>query len=585
MHTKNARRLLLLLLILWCPIAAMGQGVAVRSGEHATFSRLVFPDTLGRTWKMEIEEQTHRIVFSAGVPVLDLSGIFELIPRKRLRAANYTDGVLELRLACDCPVRITQIATGHIVIDVEDRPFKQTAVPATRFTLPPLPLAGLPLIAGLLAPAVKDEAHSQITTEQNGEAPQFHRHPMGRVPLLLPALQEENDENFAGICAVEAMARRVLTADPDATLASLPDLRGALLNGQDKLETNTVSQLVETYLALGWGAEARLISRSASLEDDLIKTLAAAFDGRSTSSGDAVDPGCGPASAVIALLTAVERGTWGRADETRVVKFLDTLPGRRMDDIYPRLEEALRRLDRVDLLIGFRQPEPAPPGVPPATPPSAGTDASAIADVIATLTDANTAGVAVDTLTLENARALRPSIPPGETRDALDRLLLESLILARRPTAAFAMIEDSQATPDTYVDLVQDRLSPEEATVFLVRLGSILSLDDALRLRLRDTFLDLGLTATAQRFVRPGLPNAPQVEINPIVETDPWLARDFAALAETPVDGRSARNDVASLIRSRNGTSPSAGDLATADMTLGQSRDLRDALRRLVAAP
>lgn len=587
MRLQSAIWITALILAAVVPLAAMAQGTSVRSGEHATFSRLVFADAPGRTWDIETEGQTYRIAFSAGVPDLDLSGIFDLIPRTRLNGIDYNGGVLTLRLSCDCPVRVSQIASGHVVIDVENPPTGRPTPPTARLSLPRIPLADLPLLAGLISGEQIGAAPPPrpIVPEPKGEAPQMHRHPMGRVPLLPPGRQPEEEQNLAGICAIEQVARRVLLADPETTLAALPDIRGDLLDGQDKLSLAGVSKLVEIYLSIGWGAEARLIARSSGEADDVIDILSAAFDGLPQSENSNVDPGCGPGSAIIALLNQTYQKTWGRADETRLVKLLDAIPARRMDDLYPRLEQALLQLDRDDLLLGLRAPEPAQTNLPPATSPAAGTDIAAIAAVVASLERANAAKEALDDVILENARALRPSIPKGDMRDTLDRELLKSLVLARRPEAAFAMIEDGMADADSYVSLTQALLPPEDAAVFLVRLDGNLAPNDPLRLQLRDVFLGLGLTTTANRFARAIRTGSPQVETDPIVEIDPWLTRDFAALTDTPTEDRTARTDIAGLIRSRNGGAPVAGDLAIADRALSESRELRDALRRLMATP
>lgn len=587
MRLRDAIRLAILLSALCLPLAVLAQGAAVRSGEHATFSRLVFPDEPGRTWATETQGQSIRIAFSEGVPNLDLSGIFELIPKDRLLAADFANGDLTLRLACDCPVRVSQIPSGHIVIDIEDALPGPVKPPAPRVTLPRMPLADLPLLSAVAAPGETGRPPSAPPTlsAPKRSAPQVQRHPLGRVPLLPPDRLPEAARDMAGACAIEQVARRVLTADPQAGLAALRALHGALLDGQDRLDPNRAAELAEAYLTLGWGAEARLVSASSDRDDRIVDILAAAFDGRPLLEREGVDPGCGPGTAVIALLTDVDRESWRRADETRLMKFLDTIPDPRMNDLHPRLDRALARIDRADLLVGLHAPPPSRAVMPPTADPAAGTDATAVAAAIASLENANAAQSPVDTAILENARALRPSVPPGEARDALDRALLEALILARRPGAAFRMIEDNQATPEAYVTLALAHLPPEEAAVFLVPLDTVLGAADILRLRLRDVFLDLGLPITADRFARPQPRSLPRVEIEQIVDIHPWLARDFAAMADTPPEDRSARDEIAGLIRSRNVAPTLAGDLAAADLALGHSRDLREILRRLVAMP
>ena len=123
------------------PLSA--ETASVQSGEHATFSRLVFPDKPGRTWRLERPTPSRvEIIFSEGAPDLDLARVFDFIPRDRLREAVFTTGKLILTLGCECPVDISQIASGHIVVDIGDGPPLPAGDPrleANRAVLPAKP--------------------------------------------------------------------------------------------------------------------------------------------------------------------------------------------------------------------------------------------------------------------------------------------------------------------------------------------------------------------------------------------------------------------------------------------------------------
>ena len=114
--------LLTVIALICCfPGSIEAQTVTVRSGEHPTFSRLVFASTPGRIWELRTDTPGRAdIVFSDPLPELDLSSIFDRIPRARIAGSAASGRTFSLDLTCDCPVSVFQIASGHIVIDVGD---------------------------------------------------------------------------------------------------------------------------------------------------------------------------------------------------------------------------------------------------------------------------------------------------------------------------------------------------------------------------------------------------------------------------------------------------------------------------------
>ena len=97
--------------------------VPVRSGEHATFTRLVFADGRAEGWTASRPDAG--IVVLDGpdaATTLDLGAVFARIPRGRIVDATAEPGRLVLTLGCDCPVEVSRIASGHVVIDVTNGP-------------------------------------------------------------------------------------------------------------------------------------------------------------------------------------------------------------------------------------------------------------------------------------------------------------------------------------------------------------------------------------------------------------------------------------------------------------------------------
>lgn len=126
---------------------ALAQQVTVQSGDHDGFTRLVAAIGAGRDWATTRSDRELRIAFSPDSPTFDLSRVFDLISRDRLRSIENDNGLV-LVLACDCTVEITRYQDRYAVIDISDDPYLPPAPP-------PPSLAELPLFTGRVsAPAL-----------------------------------------------------------------------------------------------------------------------------------------------------------------------------------------------------------------------------------------------------------------------------------------------------------------------------------------------------------------------------------------------------------------------------------------------
>jgi hypothetical protein len=114
----------LCLLLVLCAGPVFAQDVAIRSGEHESFSRLVLSIGEGTRWQLETTRAGARLRLSEPDAVFDTSGIFERLPRQRLDAVtDEGGGVLSLRLACDpCHVDPFLWRPGRLVIDIVEGP-------------------------------------------------------------------------------------------------------------------------------------------------------------------------------------------------------------------------------------------------------------------------------------------------------------------------------------------------------------------------------------------------------------------------------------------------------------------------------
>ena len=98
---------------------SLAQTVAVRSGEHPQFSRLVLDTGRERTWELSEDGDQRWITFDPPIEAFDLSSVFDLIPQTRLRDIAAREGLV-LTLACDCPITSSRHQNRYLVLDISD---------------------------------------------------------------------------------------------------------------------------------------------------------------------------------------------------------------------------------------------------------------------------------------------------------------------------------------------------------------------------------------------------------------------------------------------------------------------------------
>lgn len=114
-------RAAILTLLLW-PAAVVAQPVAVRSGEHADFSRLVIEFAPVPEWVLGRVAGGYELRPSEPGEGYDLGRVYDLIPRTRLASIEpRADGRLFFRVDCDCTADAFEIRNG-LVIDIKDGP-------------------------------------------------------------------------------------------------------------------------------------------------------------------------------------------------------------------------------------------------------------------------------------------------------------------------------------------------------------------------------------------------------------------------------------------------------------------------------
>lgn len=104
-------------------LPAQARDIAVRSGEHDGFTRLVVYLDQQDTFEISNTDDGYLLAMPSGVTGFDLSRAFDLIDRARIQDLSPTDdGELTIQLGCDCHLKEFRLSTGELVIDIVDGP-------------------------------------------------------------------------------------------------------------------------------------------------------------------------------------------------------------------------------------------------------------------------------------------------------------------------------------------------------------------------------------------------------------------------------------------------------------------------------
>ena len=126
-------------LLLWlasCLVAGTGWAdTRVRSGEHASFTRLVLylPGPV-EAWTPSDAEGGYVVDITPAPAALDTSDVFAFIPRTRISDVALRDGRVRIASTCDCHISVFRARDNVIAIDVRDGP------DPSRTDMPPRPL-------------------------------------------------------------------------------------------------------------------------------------------------------------------------------------------------------------------------------------------------------------------------------------------------------------------------------------------------------------------------------------------------------------------------------------------------------------
>ncbi len=305
-------RVVALILVLLSVGAARAETVAIASGEHEGFSRIVLDLAQPTPWEFGRTADGYQLRLDRSGVRFDMTEVFRTIPRTRLAAiwADPDTGDLHLGIGCACHAQPFEFRPDIIVIDIKDGPpperssFEQTLTGAQM----PLLAARLPLRPrsrpASARPTDADwarmfrESHAAVTALPPPELQEMRQNLLvqlsrsasqGLVDMAMPPDGPAADIQVKGSLAGNHVATSfgpgvaVLTArDPDPELTpqgdiciedsrlevalwaddrsfadQLAETRAAAVGEFDRPDPEVVSRQTRLLLHFGFGAEAR----------------------------------------------------------------------------------------------------------------------------------------------------------------------------------------------------------------------------------------------------------------------------------------------------------------------------------------
>ncbi|SLN32058.1 hypothetical protein [Pseudooctadecabacter jejudonensis] len=108
-------------LLVYLPAIALADPVAIRSGEHDTFSRLVFSIEEGTDWRVMETDTGFALQLEDEVDGFAIEGVFDRIPRDRLLDLIPRSGSrLDFLVTCNCQAEAFLWRPDRLVVDIVD---------------------------------------------------------------------------------------------------------------------------------------------------------------------------------------------------------------------------------------------------------------------------------------------------------------------------------------------------------------------------------------------------------------------------------------------------------------------------------
>jgi len=107
-------------------LPAGAETIIVRSGDHAGFSRLVFPFSNPVNWKLGRVGKGYELRFHKTEMTFELDKVFQKISHERIRSLGFRRGnsytAITIELNCECHADAFEFRPGLLVVDIKDGP-------------------------------------------------------------------------------------------------------------------------------------------------------------------------------------------------------------------------------------------------------------------------------------------------------------------------------------------------------------------------------------------------------------------------------------------------------------------------------
>ncbi|WP_116086061.1 hypothetical protein [Tropicimonas sp. IMCC34011] len=322
---------------------AAAEPVRVLSGEHADFTRIVLIFDGPTSWSVSETETGYDVQFDRDDFALDLDRVFDRIPRDRITGVSQKGDTLAIETGPECPCSLTVFEAGGnaVAIDVKDAPGDRESaapeqpVPALPATFP-ASVSDAAVTEGGPAPvlpAAKDLSdaaeNADLLTMESDLLEQIGRAASSgyvKVATPLPDPEPRSDVDVGEVPApveseVAGRSRQVSSPTRDKTcpdtafldvvsdddgdpLLAVARARADLINGRGDLDRTAAVALAETYLNIGFGAEAdQALDIAERPQSDVRRVVARLVDGRPDETRAFVDShDCGGMTTLLAIV-------------------------------------------------------------------------------------------------------------------------------------------------------------------------------------------------------------------------------------------------------------------------------------------
>lgn len=386
------------------PVVATGQTVSIRSGDHPSFTRLVFSVPAETGWSAGRSAGGYDIEFDLAAPVFETQSVFDRISSRRLTGLQNEGARLTLQIDCDCHIRAIPWRNDRVVIDITDGP-----APNGKFEAPldPVPVQPSPAILPLVLAIPPSKPAAVATLPNPFEVALDHADSLEEFEIVVggglsraatqglvggqtqpsttsqtpdettPAVQGAIADALDELAAVWPGMSAQTSVDrdrPSPTSApgigstdntclppeyfqvadwgdgtSFGDQIGmarAMLYGEFDRSTSTAAlELAKTYLYFGFGQEARQVLSfldTPSVAEQIALAMAGVVDGDETSDPILLSQSdCGPPAALWGLLAMSDLTSLGPIESGPLVREFRQLPGHLKGHLGNRLADKL----------------------------------------------------------------------------------------------------------------------------------------------------------------------------------------------------------------------------------------------------